>query len=641
MRDEYHGQMKRGDVISGKYRLGTVIGEGGLGVVWSATQIGTNRPVAIKFIKMLKSDSMRRFEVEVRALAQLAHPNCVTLYDVGRDVTGAPYLVMELLTGQPLASARGRHMPIAEVIDIVSSVLEALAAAHARGISHRDLKPENIIITETNGESTVKVVDFGLAKFAGAQGDITKTGEVFGTAPYMSPEQLRGSRDAGPPSDIYSTGVIAWELLQARPLFTGASMLEIGMAHLTKPAPPITRSDCPEPLARLVSQMLSKDARGRPSAVQALKRIHGPAETAEPPDRRATDPPRRRTIWIVAASAALVLLAIVLWYSAYDHESPPAPKFRKEDNTLGGLVKSPVVKQVPTGGTADTRVASSDGGLSTPNVLDADAPISDGRGKPDRRRWTSLNSSGLDAVRWDVRTPTTYDPNSAHPLVIVLPHQGSARSLVEDGGIGEQADKAAALLLTIAPPHGDIWRYEHRIDDAQQFDQILELTRKQFSIDESQMFVIGHGSGGTLANALACEPWVRAIATASYLPDEVHHFGCDARGIPMLLIAPVDSGHVPVAGGKRCIFGDTATSLADYEARWRARNDCDGEPIVSDERDGTCRSWTCDQALVACRIQGGHAWPGTPMVQDLGLFCETHPSDFPSARVVFDFFSQL
>ncbi len=263
-----------GQTLGERYVLHSQLGEGGMGVVWRAWQSGVERPVAIKFLKKAGGDiQSQRFELEAQALGRLSHPNCVTVYDFGfSEAHKAYYLVTEFLEGTDLSAWRGRQMPLGDVLEVTKQVTNGLAYAHHHGIAHRDLKPENVfLIKDFAGHTTVKVIDFGLAKMSMRESkglDLTRSGEIFGTPAYMSPEQIRGTRDAGPSSDLYSLGVMLYEMVEGRLPFDGTSSFEIVTAHVTKPPAAFQRHGTPRALLDVVSRLLAKDPQDRfPSAL--------------------------------------------------------------------------------------------------------------------------------------------------------------------------------------------------------------------------------------------------------------------------------------------------------------------------------------------------------------------------------------
>lgn len=222
--------IQQGALIGGRYRLELSIGSGGMGEVFRASDTLLGRPVAIKLVHPVEprrqqeiSDSFLR---EARISAAIAHPNVVQILDYGVHERAVPYIVMELLEGESLADMLGRGvtMPIGFVFDLIARVLDALKAAHRAGVVHRDLKPENIFLTRDRGGLNPKLLDFGISKILDASGVafVTTThGHIVGTPAYMSPEQARGLKEIDQRSDVYSMGVVLYELLSGElPFFS-------------------------------------------------------------------------------------------------------------------------------------------------------------------------------------------------------------------------------------------------------------------------------------------------------------------------------------------------------------------------------------------------------------------------------------
>ncbi|MBW2526387.1 MAG: SUMF1/EgtB/PvdO family nonheme iron enzyme [Deltaproteobacteria bacterium] len=232
-------------VIAGKLRLLRPLGQGGMGVVWTARHLSLGTDVAVKFIRpeRVAADPtiVARFEREARMAARIAHPHVVQVMDFGA-ADGIPYMVMELLQGASLAQLleRGGRLSFATAKSLVRQVGGALESAHEQGVIHRDIKPHNVFITEgSKGYPLfVKVLDFGVAKLLGdaavpdASGALTETGMLLGSPPYMSPEQLEGSKDVDLRSDLWSLGVIIYEALTGRRPFEGSSYVGVGAAVL-------------------------------------------------------------------------------------------------------------------------------------------------------------------------------------------------------------------------------------------------------------------------------------------------------------------------------------------------------------------------------------------------------------------------
>ncbi len=223
------------------------IGAGGMGAVYRVEHTMMAKEMAMKLLRPELSgiaEVAERFEREAKSAARLDHHHIVRVTDFGKTETGALFLVMELLDGQPLTGRlqnRGKLEPN-EAILLVDQILEALAHAHEHGVIHRDLKPDNVMLVEKDGHHQVKLLDFGLAKITETQLDggkqLTTAGAVFGTPRYMSPEQASGE-PTDRRADLYSAGVMLFELLSGRPPFAGASTVDVLRMHLTSPAPPL------------------------------------------------------------------------------------------------------------------------------------------------------------------------------------------------------------------------------------------------------------------------------------------------------------------------------------------------------------------------------------------------------------------
>ncbi len=262
----------------GPYRIVRKLGEGGMGSVYLAHDARLGRHVALKTAALRRADSgpsRERLLSEARAAAGLSHPNIAGVYDV-IEADGDAYIVMEYVEGESLAARldRGPLRP-ADAAAIGTQVAAALEAAHARGIVHRDLKPANI---QLSPQGVVKILDFGIARVAPTTDDdsrvtitrspLTKPGVVLGTPAYMSPEQVEG-RPVGPPSDVFSLGVILFETLTGRRPFEGRDSMSLAVAIATAPAPDLRAlaPTVPEPLTGIVSQALDKQPERRPTAV--------------------------------------------------------------------------------------------------------------------------------------------------------------------------------------------------------------------------------------------------------------------------------------------------------------------------------------------------------------------------------------
>ncbi len=262
-------------MIAGKYRVDHVLGAGGMGVVVGATHVGLGSRVALKFLlaEMTKYPAIvERFVREARASAQLQTENVCRVMDVGATDDGIPYIVMELLQGHDLASVIKHSGPTPPplVADWMLQVCQALAEAHALGIVHRDLKPGNLFLTQkSNGKQVVKVLDFGIAKAPTTDFNLTQTSSVMGSPGYMSPEQLKSSKAADPRSDIWSLGIVMYELLSARKPFGGETITELALKVVTEPHPPLPNV-LPKQICDVVQRCLEKSPDRRYGDVAAL-----------------------------------------------------------------------------------------------------------------------------------------------------------------------------------------------------------------------------------------------------------------------------------------------------------------------------------------------------------------------------------
>ena len=267
-----------GALVANRYRIVRALGEGGMGSVYVAIQESLDREIAIKVIRAAqdsKGNAQERFQREARVIAQLQHPNIVAFLDYGLLDDGRIFLAMEYAAGRTLNDAlKEQRFSFAETVPIISSICSALWTAHQKGVIHRDIKHENIVLV---GESRiVKLLDFGIAKLitegteaaassATAALSLTGTGQIVGTAGYIAPEVLRGE-EAEPRSDLYSLGVVWWELLCRQRLFESKQMMSLVTKHCFDPPrlPTSLGVALPAAAEALLMQMLAKTPAGRP-----------------------------------------------------------------------------------------------------------------------------------------------------------------------------------------------------------------------------------------------------------------------------------------------------------------------------------------------------------------------------------------
>lgn len=293
------------NAVVGTYRLDHLVGAGGMGVVWAARHVDSDARVAIKFLKSpdFNDGSRSRFVKEVQATRLLEHPNIVSVRDVLEADDGSLGLVMELLVGESLASRSTRSsLSLREVAALTVILCDAVAAAHQRGVIHRDLKHENIFLVH---DGSVRVLDFGVAKITSLQGDVarsagTQTGTLLGTPLFMSPEQVFGEKDIDGATDVWSLGIVLYQLLSGRLPTESESLGQTLKIIVTRAIPPLASlaPGTPWALCRIVDQMLSFRREDRPS-LSAVRDAFGPFTDVQ---TRADDPISPLAVTVAAAS---------------------------------------------------------------------------------------------------------------------------------------------------------------------------------------------------------------------------------------------------------------------------------------------------------------------------------------------------
>ena len=385
--------------LAGRYEVRSLIGRGGMAEVHLGFDTRLSRVVAIKMLRRdlaLDSIFQARFRREAQSAASLNHPNIVAVYDTGEEIVSdatnrslaIPYIVMEYVEGHTVKEliSDGTAVPINEAIEIVSGVLSALQYSHANHLVHRDIKPGNIMLTP---EGKVKVMDFGIARaLTDSQATMTQTNAVVGTAQYLSPEQARGET-VDERSDLYSTGVVLFELLTGRPPFKGDSAVAVAYQHVEQipPTPSSILSDIPDSLDRVVLKALAKnrDDRYRSAAemLSDLQRVARGMDVGAPPadswatevlpsaglvGARAAVPAATSTVSAPAAGVSSTSTSLPAVSSDGDAASKAATARKRRTAIIMTLV---VIALLLIGGSvwALSRSAATPEAVSVPNVV--------------------------------------------------------------------------------------------------------------------------------------------------------------------------------------------------------------------------------------------------------------------------------
>ena len=254
-----------GDVVADRYELNEVVGSGGMSSVYRAHDRVLERTVALKVLHdrlVAQTDVVDRFSREAKLVAGLSHHNIVAVIDRG-EYAGSPFIVLEYVSGENLKQLLVRQgpLPVERALELTIEIAGGLAFAHQKGFVHRDVKPQNVLL---NGKGEAKVTDFGIARPLEAQEGETQTGTVLGTCDYISPEQAQGRR-VDERTDIYSLGIVLYELLTGKVPFTGENFVAVAMQHINAPTPPVTleRPEVPRRVEAAIDKALAKEPEDR------------------------------------------------------------------------------------------------------------------------------------------------------------------------------------------------------------------------------------------------------------------------------------------------------------------------------------------------------------------------------------------
>ena len=471
--------------LGGRYEVRSLIGRGGMAEVHLGFDTRLSRVVAIKMLRRdlaLDSIFQARFRREAQSAASLNHPNIVAVYDTGEEIVSdatnrslaIPYIVMEYVEGHTVKEliSDGTAVPINEAIEIVSGVLSALQYSHANHLVHRDIKPGNIMLTP---EGKVKVMDFGIARaLTDSQATMTQTNAVVGTAQYLSPEQARGET-VDERSDLYSTGVVLFELLTGRPPFKGDSAVAVAYQHVEQipPTPSSILSDIPDSLDRVVLKALAKnrDDRYRSAAemLSDLQRVARGMDVGAPPadswatevlpsaglvGARAAVPAATSTVSAPAAGVSSTSTSLPAVGSDGDAASKAAAARKRRTAIIMTLV---VIALLLIGGSvwALSRSAATPEAVSVPNVV--------GLSQADAK--SQIEAAGLE---WELNPEKVASDTVDKDAVASTDPAG-----------GAQAEKGSTVRVTISSGPDSVTLPDNLVgmspDDARQAVEALGL----------------------------------------------------------------------------------------------------------------------------------------------------------------------
>ncbi len=441
-----------GYVVDGK------IGEGGMGSVYGAHHPRIGKRVAIKVLARSycnDASAVARFEQEARLVNEIRHPNIVDVFQFGELPDKRSFFVMEHLSGENLSDRiASAPLTLRETIEILDAVCDALEAAHEHGVVHRDLKSDNVFLVTTRGKSTVKLLDFGVAKLSGRElSSVGKTasGIVVGTPAYMSPEQARG-QPVGPRTDVYQLGILAYKMLTRSLPFDAANPFDLIVEHLKTPPPsPKKRAPgTPDVLARLVVRMMAKSPDERPTVPEVRAVL---ASLRETPAKKSSSRGPMVLLGVILFLAGAISFG-VLWMA------------QKKDREAGSNVAEatpPPASSAPLAVAQDAAPTDPEPEIEIEASLDAAVATSSDAGEPSRRKKHSRRSSDDDEA--DEEEPDDDSVPADRPGAIVITLQNASTIEIDGEPVARSSrggrfdvEPGDHLVFVRAPGHETVVR---------------------------------------------------------------------------------------------------------------------------------------------------------------------------------------
>ncbi len=660
-----------GRTVAGRYELVSVLGRGGMGIVFSARRMSDGARVALKMLRDATGDEAR-FEREARLVASLEHPGIVRLLDFGHDAAlDGAFLVMEYVDGVPLSDLVERGpLDWETALRIARPIAEAMEFAHLQGVVHRDIKPENIMMVGPPDDLRPVLLDFGLARSAdAAYRTLTEEGFVFGTPHFMAPEQGLGPR-VGPPADVYSLGAVMFEMLTGRlPLEQEGSPIGLLVAK-QRVVPPRVNDvvpagrEVPEPVQALVAQMLSIDPGVRPRSVVAkleglgasndvslqleeIERTLAPARTKKrrPSKSNGAQTPTvaRRMASAAAGGLLLTMVLGLIAILALDDEEPlPDPASPSAALAIPPPSAEPEAVEPPEAEAVDSGQARLDTGT---DMGEPDAPVNalaTGKPRPSAGCEGYEPKPGLTEDGVLMYVPSTIVADEPRPLVYLRPREDQTLlTALDHTGFREFAERHRLYLIVRGGQPGTLDEFEtaeanHCIDLRFRFAIAYEygtrLLKQLQSPGAFSAIVIAHDRISLTSKEAVNPgaPLLRIEARDNPIFPAQGGLSCEKRnGLPFRLIRPLsDADRAP---------GALARSEWDL---WRSAMKCADGTIVQWE-GATCTRWDCETPLETCEVlRGGRRWSQQDVLTTNPECVAASTPNFAYFELIWDFFER-